>query len=493
MSESFVKVDEWKCPEEKKVIFENGKLVIIPFEVIFERESFQSFSTFIIKKESYLKQMPVITKYINYFVEFYDKDKELIMAYLQLKFIIDRKGGKKLKEKSFIKIMYERLFTPTMVEKIKQMTEDNWYIDVEEGSEKYKKELCFTNEDAKTLMNISMCIKIMTPVLFHYLNIHSSLRKISLYKYYENLFDIFNNEEGEIYEKLWLTTLNKLNASYGVNKKLFDQREILGTSKLGYLDDLVKKNLVSETVVRYVFDNKLINLNVAVLNKQMGFFTKDKYKKNLIEATTVRDSEGLSGLDKLEMNSTKIDETHIVLSKINIKNMINRIEKNMDSMGVTEEEIQFYKDFHKPSEIHVQLVFYYYAKYFGGYRDLKTIVRSQYFKLLVLLKKKLELQRYTYLPLILTSNIQNDINRRKIQNAKFLSKIENSPVYQSMMENKYYLVKELDKPDPISIISTLINTKFTYVDYNDIESLGQVIEVNNDILSSEVINFVNCI
>ena len=44
------------------------------------------------------------------------------------------------------------------------------------------------------------------------------------------------------------------------------------------------------------------------------------------EISTEKDSEGLSSLDKLEMNTIKIDESLIVLSKINIKKTIKKIK-----------------------------------------------------------------------------------------------------------------------------------------------------------------------
>ena len=139
-----------------------------------------------------------------------------------------------------------------------------------------------------------------------------------------------------------------------------------------------------------------------------------------------------------------------------------------------------------------QLVFYYFAKYFNGYRDLNMVNRTQYIKLLIILKKRLYFQEYVYLPEILTANIDGKLNSRTIRNDKFLTKIQTSDIYQSIMSNKYSILHDIGKDDLIlKILSRMINTKFTVVNYDHPEQLGETIEVNQDIISEEFLNFLN--
>ena len=139
-----------------------------------------------------------------------------------------------------------------------------------------------------------------------------------------------------------------------------------------------------------------------------------------------------------------------------------------------------------------QLVFYYFAKYFNGYRDLNMVNRTQYIKLLIILKKRLYFQEYVYLPEILTANIDGKLNSRTIRNDKFLTKIQTSDIYQSIMTNKYSILHDIGKDDLIlKILSRMINTKFTVVNYDHPEQLGETIEVNQDIISEEFLNFLN--
>ena len=60
------------------------------------------------------------------------------------------------------------------------------------------------------------------------------------------------------------------------------------------------------------------------------------------------------------------------------------------------------------------------------------------------------------------------------------------------MDNKYSVLDDINKGDLIiGLLSTLINTKFTIVDYDNEDKLGETIEVNQDVISDEFLNYLN--
>lgn len=196
-------------------------------------------------------------------------------------------------------------------------------------------------------------------------------------------------------------------------------------------------------------------------------------------------------IDKLEINSSKIDESVVILSNSNINDTIKKLRKST-GIKISKDEIEYYKQNMNITTFQSQLVFYYFAKYFNGYRDLNMVNRTQYIKLLIILKKRLYFQEYVYLPEILTANIDGKLNSRTIRNDKFLTKIQTSDIYQSIMTNKYSILHDIGKDDLIlKILSRMINTKFTVVNYDHPEQLGETIEVNQDIISEEFLNFLN--
>ena len=232
------------------------------------------------------------------------------------------------------------------------------------------------------------------------------------------------------------------------------------------------------------------------------YFLKEQYEKTMTEISNTKNSDGLSGQDKMEMNLTKIDEGIITLSDINARTCIERMRREID-IPITEEEIQYYRDHHYPSVIQRQLVYSYYASYFGEYRDLNLINRHDYLTLLLLLKKKLLIEAGydkddnnatdVVLPYILTGNLEEKVSTRVIRNTKFISKISSNYMYKQLTEKKYRHLHEL-KPDYIlQLLSSIINTNFTYVVYEEPELLGKPIEYNEDTISDELLFFLKSI
>lgn len=498
MNNEFVRVDEWADEEsgspryrdpKDEIIRYDGKLMIIPFDEIFKHPN-KGFNTFVIKKESYVKQLPEISLYINYFIKFYDDNQELLMTYLMLKHQIDNKK-KSVKLKAFIKMMYSVLFTPTILEKISKMVEDNYYIDLTSKKDvKYAETLQFTNDHAKIMMKISIAMKLMVPILFHYINRNNIGKETPLYVFYDELFYMFDTNV-DIQMKLRITVSAKIKKHFNNNSILWSQREVMGMDPLIYTNTLLKDNIISETMVKYRFHKNIVSFNSVVLDKQLVYFSITQYSHTMRELTSTRDNEGLSGIDKLEMNSAKIDESLVILSSVNIKKTIKKIEKQF-GVEVDKQELKYYEKHHKINKFQVQLVYYFYAKYFGGYRDLHLLTRVQYIRLLLILKMRLQYQGFVYLPLILSGNVEKMV-KRTIQNQKFLDKIRNSSVYQSIIKEKFNTLEELKKNNVIiNLLSVLLNSHFSVVDYDYPEKLGMKIEITTpDILSDEFLNFLN--
>jgi hypothetical protein len=205
----------------------------------------------------------------------------------------------------------------------------------------------------------------------------------------------------------------------------------------------------------------------------------------------------------MAMNLTKLDEGATTFADINIQKTIERIRKIID-VPLSEEEVDYYREHLTPSKIQIQLIYSYYTKYFGSYRDLNLLTRRDYIILALLLKKKLLIElgyekdengevHQAALPYILTGNLEDRVNTRIIRNNKFISKIEESYLYQNLITNKYNLLQQI-KPDYIlSLLSTLINTRFTYVTYENPELLGQEILYSEDKISDELLFFLNSI
>lgn len=232
------------------------------------------------------------------------------------------------------------------------------------------------------------------------------------------------------------------------------------------------------------------------------YFLREQYSKNLTEVTSAKNADGLSGMDKMEMNLQKLDEGLIIFAEVDIKMELERIMRDND-FDISDEEIDYYVRNHNPSPLQVQLVYSYWGKYFGSGRSTTLINRREYIILLLILKKKLLLQagynsneefaEDTKLPYLLTGNVKDKINTRLIRNNKYVSKLEESDIFKDLKTNKYHNLNIIRPDYLLSLMSQVINTTFTYVVYEDDSLLGKEIEFNEDKISDELAFFLHMI
>lgn len=209
-------INTWSPKDEDIYAESDGKLFIFHFDKFFGKSNLKVYNKFFIKKGSYENQLDIITRYINFFMKFYDKDDELATAYLKIKYALDKEKRFNVDNMNMlINMIYEVLFTDTLREKISAMVEDNYLDDIENNVDKKKynkkenkhlESLEFTNKHIKILLKISFGMKIISPVLFHYVALNViKLDKDSdlIYNFYEKLFTIFNDGV-DIYNKLFV-------------------------------------------------------------------------------------------------------------------------------------------------------------------------------------------------------------------------------------------------------------------------------------------------
>ena len=200
------RINTWKPKESEIIVQKDGKLFICFFPKKFgNSEKIEKYNKFFIAKESYINQLDTITSYINFFMNNYDLDDELVSGYFKVKYALDkRKLYNESNMNSYIDFLYEVLFTDTIIDKIIRMVEENYLDDIEVSTEEKKKylknekkhleSLEFTNQHIKILLQISFGMKIMSPALFHYTHINSiKIEKDSdiIFRFYQRLFDLF--------------------------------------------------------------------------------------------------------------------------------------------------------------------------------------------------------------------------------------------------------------------------------------------------------------
>jgi hypothetical protein len=239
------------------------------------------------------------------------------------------------------------------------------------------------------------------------------------------------------------------------------------------------------------------------LKFQLSYFLKESYSCTLTEVTNSKSDEGLSAVDKIAMNTTKIDEGIVIMADINVDMTTKRLFKQFD-IEVSNEELKYYCDNFTPSKLQMDLVQAYLAKYFKSYIDLTLLSMNDYIRLLLIIKKKLLMELgfedekkgelyYAVLPYLLTGNLSEKVSTRIIRNTKFVEKIEASSKYQKLVTGEYRYLEEIKPGYIMSILSQAINTRYTYCVYEYPEILGEEIVYPEDKICDELLFYLGSI
>jgi hypothetical protein len=109
-----------------------------------------------------------------------------------------------------------------------------------------------------------------------------------------------------------------------------------------------------------------------------------------------------------------------------------------------------------------------------------------------MMKRYFQLLGYTWIPIIISANLESRINNRMIHNSKIISEVEDSDVYANLKTERYDALVDMGREDLITMpINEILNTQFSVVDYDAQELYGELIEINGDELKQEMLMFEN--
>ena len=101
---------------------------------------------------------------------------------------------------------------------------------------------------------------------------------------------------------------------------------------------------------------------------------------------------------------------------------------------------------------------------------------------------------YILIPQIISANLEGRVNNRIIHNAKYNENIKNSPVFINLVNEKFPSLKTTDKETKvISLLNSIITSRFSIVDYNAPDYTGKNLEINSDTMTQEFLDMVNSI
>ena len=95
-----------------------------------EHVDLEDLSTFHIILKHFTNKMPDVVAHMNYYIKFYDIDREFLLSYISLKYIIDTKT-RYLTTKSLKSFIMDRVMTETFMDRIIKMVDDLYVINID--------------------------------------------------------------------------------------------------------------------------------------------------------------------------------------------------------------------------------------------------------------------------------------------------------------------------------------------------------------------------
>lgn len=553
-----VSIKNWHRGEDGYVYSANGKTIAMNLAKMFpsltkkiarmetdEPDMLKKLKEFRLGRTAFQNKADDLCDFIDYFIENYDLDKEVPMAYLVLKNASDDEQYH-LTKNEFSQIVYRRLFTKTIKARIYRMVCDNYEIDVTRDGKTgrvYDDDDDFTNEDAKRLLAISMMLKIVIPPMDHYLVVSSdSYKNQENQMYIAELFcDVFyeigavsdtelamyidgepdevdvvkyerdhgrcgrkgkayttkdleadqNDATNLLMEKLYRFVSKRVAKHSKNNALMWSQHAALrGLTESAHVDRLIQKFVLYDNFFKFNFSDNLVSFLQSIVTTQLKFTVNiQKYKKDPIRLDDTRAQDGLSSIDKLEQSMVKIDETEIIKIDIAIRDTIKRL---IDEVGpISEEEIEYYTNVRigqnsiNTNKFRNYLLENFFAKEFGGFSELHAMPERFYTILAIIAKRRMIRDGYKQMPFLITSAMCGKVSNRMLQNTKYISKLQASDRYKDLMEKDYKALIGYHDDMIIDDESKILNRVYCFEEYDMPELTGKQICFDEDIISDE--------
>ena len=499
-----IELNKWTpAPNEIYFYKDNKGDVYANYESLIHMNHSQ-ISRFIIIKKHYIERLDDILIHTNYFVNFYDVDKEFFMSLFSVKYLVDTRH-QKMTQKAFKSLVMHRIITPTFISNIKRMVSDLYTINIDTDiSGEYRSTPKITNKHAKVILAVSFAIRAILPLCIHFTNVSSTIvNKRDYIPFFDDVFmgiiTAFEVNDTEIYGTICRFIEYRIIRKHNSDLPMWEKKkQVHGVSYESYLNELIHEVILVKSLYKIRYDSSVVSYFDGIIQKNYLQFKSENYKAKPVEVSSeeyTNDSDDfLTHAESLEMSMYRIDESNIIINDINIDFGLKDIQSRFN-IEISEDEFRFYMDNLKINSLTQTLMHAFYSRYFKDSTAVQLLTKEQAVYLIVLLKKFLQLTGMTILPQIITATVQGRFKENIIKNYKFMEKCKTSAVYINVIENKFRFVREINpKEDPIiKLLSTIINSSFTWVD-TDPEINGRTCEdITNDIIIDEFLYFLSII
>ena len=491
---AFIPVDEWVASREDSYFKHVKGAMILPVSQFFGIEGNDTLDYYILSTKRCYNSDEVrnhIAQYLNYFLKYYDKEKELLAIYYNLKYLIDYEPN--YNKAAFIYDLRRYIFSGSIYLKANRMNTDNYSLKLKYTNTK-NPGLQYNDKHAAILMEISLLMNMVIPLLTHFIY----MKKVTNIQ--DFLLEVFDyilaiHEDVDIYNKLYETSMSSINKNRDTHSVLWNMQSIRGANTTTHSLYTVN-NIILQIIPKYRYNSNIICFNYKSILKNIGFQVTDiSYEYAFVSlSSSKRDADQNSEFDKFESHLTKLDESLYIQTKAMAEKTMETIELMFGPFDDDEVDYYYKKLADENDRVTINgfqkdMVFNLFYKYFGDPVALKAINIRDYIKLIIASKRILESNGMVVLPYIISSKVTRLVTRKSV-NKKELSKLETSPYYTYIKEK--YKNDKIEK-HILSIIAIILSSEFEMIDYYDDELDGKKIDIISDYILEELLVYINLI
>lgn len=477
----------------KVLKFEYGELIGPFLDGEEETEISRAISYAEVGKKSFFNNINILVRYINYFIEYFDDDMELMQAYFYTMYSI-MISKYEMAPDDFIEQIRSTFATNTMVDKVIKMIDYN--VDssmLKKVDKKYDESIQLTSEHLKAVMGVSCIHKFIIPVVSQYIKARypemqaaGVTEKEMYFRTFTRFIDVFDDVyDINLFNKFYHTATTRISKTKN-EKLMWEHRAFDGVTPTVFAAHLMR-DLFVDIAFKAIFSKSAIIFIHVCFDRaiHIELTKKDKYEYSTMEMVASDNrGESMSKWDSFQQNRHGISEKEKYRSIAIIEDFLNRTCKELGIDRSSKryiDEYEYYRD-HKPplTDDQLNLIYLYFAKRFGAYNVTQMISHSDLNWLIIIMKRELRDHNYKMLSLFITAKLE-PINTKKY-NKKRIEKIIQQHVSYEDYVDQYSAAKELLNTDKLfSGIRSLVSNRIQIVDYDYQDLEGKTLKETNDV------------
>lgn len=269
-------VDDWEPSEDDKIFKSVDKAIILPVSKYYGLEESTDLDFFVLApKRCYNREnmRDHTTKYLNYFEKFYDTDHELVVIYFHLKYIMDYND--EYNKANFISDINKYILrNRSILNKLFMMNEDNYLVELKAKKGKYVPHLQYNTKHGKLLMQMSILMNMVIPLITHFAHLKSIDNIDGLLL--EVFDDILYMSSVNMYNKFYETATSEVERNKSIHAGLWALQDIRAKNTTTHSKSSIE-NIILNIMPKYNYNQNIIAFNSTSIRKNTGFKITDKF------------------------------------------------------------------------------------------------------------------------------------------------------------------------------------------------------------------------